>query len=358
MPPEVAPVIAETEPSSAEKTNISPEDFAIQRLGQLQAREAQKAQPAQEAPKEAEEEPPPEEEQGVESADAPEVEKPSKDVLSNIDLDDMSEEELKELAEKLGSRAVARFGELTAKRKAAEARLQALEAERSKESALQPKEPVKDNPYANIDTLEGLQGKAQEVNQVIEWAEEVLFNADSYGADDYVTEVEGKSLTKAEVRRTLVNARKSRDKFLPAQLEVVQSKEHGAKMRQALEQQAIKELDWMAKEDSEVKKRYEAMISDPRLAGLEKSLPPDISAQLPYLLAHAANSMYGRRLVQDSSQSIKLTPSKAAAGVASAPDRGEDRKAKAIKDVSQRFQKSGDKGDFITLRTLQFQSRR
>ena len=40
----------------------------------------------------------------------------------------MSEEDLRELADKLGSRAVARFGELTAKRKAAEERLASLEA--------------------------------------------------------------------------------------------------------------------------------------------------------------------------------------------------------------------------------------
>ena len=36
--------------------------------------------------------------------------------------------ELRELADKLGSRAVARFGELTAKRKAAEEKLQQIEA--------------------------------------------------------------------------------------------------------------------------------------------------------------------------------------------------------------------------------------
>ena len=41
----------------------------------------------------------------------------------------MSEEELQELSEKLGSKAVARFGALTAKRKAAEERLAVLEAE-------------------------------------------------------------------------------------------------------------------------------------------------------------------------------------------------------------------------------------
>jgi hypothetical protein len=48
----------------------------------------------------------------------------SEDVLSQIELDDLSEDDLRELSEKLGSRAVARFGELTAKRKAAEAELE------------------------------------------------------------------------------------------------------------------------------------------------------------------------------------------------------------------------------------------
>jgi hypothetical protein len=52
------------------------------------------------------------------------------DVLSKeVDLDSMSEQELRELADKLGSRAVARFGELTAKRKHAEEQLTALRQE-------------------------------------------------------------------------------------------------------------------------------------------------------------------------------------------------------------------------------------
>ena len=39
----------------------------------------------------------------------------------------MSESELKEMGQKLGTKAVARFGELTARRKQAEERMQAME---------------------------------------------------------------------------------------------------------------------------------------------------------------------------------------------------------------------------------------
>jgi hypothetical protein len=53
---------------------------------------------------------------GTEQEETP-AEEPAEDVLSQLDLDDMSEADLRELSEKLGSRAVARFGELTAKRK-------------------------------------------------------------------------------------------------------------------------------------------------------------------------------------------------------------------------------------------------
>ena len=81
------------------------------------------------------------------------------------------------------------------------------------EAQLQTKNPletqqVANNPYESVDSLEGLQEKAQEVTEVIEWAEEMLFNADGYGPEDVVTEVEGKELTKADVRKSLLNARK------------------------------------------------------------------------------------------------------------------------------------------------------
>ena len=232
MQQEVTSEAAQSEETEANTlSNISASEYIQRRLGAMQNQE----QPEEEV-QETEEAPVVEEEveevaEAVDESATEEVteEESSEDVLSQLDLDEMSDEELRELSDKLGSRAVARFGELTAKRKAAEEKVKALEAELGKQNPLEKEPEIAENPYSDLNTLEDLQGKAQEINKVIEWAEEVLFNADEYGAQDEITTVEGKGLTKAEVRKSLLNARKSRDKFLPAQLRSIQKVEQ-AKM--------------------------------------------------------------------------------------------------------------------------------
>ena len=56
------------------------------------------------------------------------------------------------MGEKLGTRAVARFGELTARRKQAEERMQAMEAQmrQMQEKQAQEVPVVKNNPLANV----------------------------------------------------------------------------------------------------------------------------------------------------------------------------------------------------------------
>jgi hypothetical protein len=274
----------------------------------------------------------------------------------------MSEEDLRELGKKLGSKAVERFGKLTAQRKAAEEELAKLRTslEAADNDPLKGTQEVKNNPYANIDTIEGIQTKAEEVNGIIEWAEDVLFNADGYGPDDYVTEVEGKEITKAEVRKSLLSARKSRDKFLPAQLKTIQNVAQGKQLKEAFNAKAQEELNWMTGEDNDTRKQYEAIVSDPRFAELDKALPPDIAAQLPYLMAHAANSMYGRKVITESntpSTGARLNPPKQPTGAAAQSERKASPQVKKIKNFQSRFQQSGNKSDFVTLRTLQMQNR-
>jgi hypothetical protein len=216
---------------------------------------------------------------------------------------------------------------------------------------------VKNNPYGNIDSLEGIQAKADEVNGIIEWAEDVLFNADGYGPEDVVTEVEGQELTKADVRKSLLNARKSRDKFLPAQLKTLQSKHQGKQLKEAFTARATEELSWMQGEDNDTRKQYEAMIRDPRFSKLEEALPPDLSAQLPYIMAHAANSIYGRREIKEPAKSARLNPPKQPTGAGAQAERKASPQVKKLKDIKQRFSTSGNKSDFVTLRTLQMQNR-
>ena len=224
------------------------------------------------------------------------------------------------------------------------------------DNPLQSNKPIADNPYSNVDSIEGLQAKAEEVNNIIEWAEDALFNADGYGPEDVVIEVDGKEMTKKDVRSSLLQARKARDKFLPAQLNLLKSIEKGAQMKEAFDAQAQKELSWLKGEDNDTRRRYESMVNDPRFKKLIESSDPDMSAQLNYLVAHAANSLYGRKPVQTST-TTKLNPPKTGASSASTSEKTMNKSAKALKDLSQRFRQSGNKSDFITLRTQQFKNR-
>ena len=362
MNTEVTTGIAEPEDTTAEKTNITAEDFAIQRLGQPtpQPEEQEAPEVEEEVTDEIANEEAEEVEEAVEDTEdeTPEAES-DEQVLSQIDLDEMSEVELRELADKLGSRAVARFGELTAKRKAAEEKLQQIEARLSAEqnNPLEPKKEVTNNPFANVETLEELQSKATDASNVIEWAEDIMFNADGYEADDVVTEVEGKEMTKADVRNALLQARKARDKFLPDRLEKIQAVEQSKQMQEHLTAQAEAELPWMKGEDNDTRREYEAIMSDPRVDTLMDNLPPDVKAQMPYLLAHAANSIYGRKAVKSTKSNVRLNPSSNSTPSAAGSEKPASRVNKSIKNLSNQFKQSGDKGDFITLRTLQLQNR-
>ena len=345
--------------TTAKQSNMSAADFVNRRLGQLNEATQEEAPPVEatdEVTEETEVESP--EVEASEEIVAEQTEEPegSTDVLSQLDLDDMSEEDLRELSEKLGSRAVARFGELTAKRKAAEAKLKEMEASLRNNNPLETQE-VADNPYASVDTLQGLQEKAKEVSEVIEWAEETLFNADGYGPEDVVTEVEGKELTKADVRKSLLNARKARDKYLPAQLQTVQRVQQSHQLKEAFDAQAEQELNWLQGEDNDVRKNYEAMIGDPRFNSLREKADPEVAAQLNYLMAHAANSSYGRKPVKEAPKSATLTPPKTAITAGATSDKTVGKSVKALKDLNQRFRQSGTKGDFITLRTQQIKNR-
>ena len=345
--------------TTAPQSNMSAADFVNRRLGQ-QNEETQEVAPPVEATDEVTEETLVEspEVEASEEIVAEQTEEPegSTDVLSQLDLDDMSEDDLRELSEKLGSRAVARFGELTAKRKAAEAKLKEMEAQLRTKNPLET-QTVADNPYESLDTVKGLQEKAKEVSEVIEWAEETLFNSDGYGPEDVVTEVEGKELTKSDVRKSLLNARKARDKFLPAQLQTVQRVQKSHQLKEAFDAQAEKDLNWLQGEDNDVRKSYEAIIGDPRFDSLREKADPEVAAQLNYLMAHAANSIYGRKPVKEAPKSATLTPPKAAITAGTSSDKTVKKSVKALKDLNQRFRHSGNKSDFITLRTQQIKNR-
>ena len=350
---ETASAAAETE----QARNMSPEDFINRRVGQLtpeveESPEQTEVEESEESYKQETEVSAEEatEEVEAEEDDSQEVQEGDENVLSQIELDDMTDEELRELSDKLGSRAVARFGELTAKRKAAEAEVERLRSEMG--NKLQSEIKESDNPYNNIDSIEKLQSVQQEIENVVEWAEDLIFDSDGYGPDDILTEVDGKELTKSEVRKHLQNARKADKKYIPAQLKTIEKRNSALSARKTLQDQATKELSWM-NEENEVSEKYKQMLDDPRLKDLDK-FDAEIAAQLPYLLAHAANSMYARKPIENTpgARSSRLKPPSGNPGSAKT-EKKISKGLKNLQSASSQFKGSGKKDDFIKMRTLQ-----
>jgi len=357
MTDEIETANADAVENTADNTNISVTDFAMRRLGEM----TPEAEEQQEETQEVEAEPEAEVEETEEVAETEEPE--SEDVLSQLDLDEMSEEDLRELSEKLGSRAVARFGELTAKRKAAEAQIKQLESRlQEKPNPLENNKKIENNPFSNLDSIESLQEKAVEVENIVEWAEDILFESDGYAADDVVTEVDGKDLTKADVRKSLLQARKAQKTFLPDQLKSLQAQEQGQQLAEAFSQRAKEELSWLEGEDNDLRKQYEATIGDERFKKLKNVLKkeaPDVASQLDYFFAHATNSIYGRKPVETSKKvAPSINPPKTGNPSAAQSEKSTGRTAKALKELEARFKSTGSANDFAALRKLKMASRR
>ena len=235
----------------------------------------------------------------LEQTESPEqvaTEEKSADVLSQVDLDNMSESELKEMGQKLGTKAVARFGELTARRKQAEERMQAMERElhQLKQSNAKAAPKVKDNPLSKIKTMNELQKHKNAAQEVIEWAEDLLDRNEDNPSTTVIANVNNQEMTKADVKQKLRHSRNVVNKYVPAQVATLQRRADLVNQSAAFQRKALEEFDWIKDKKNPTSQRYTAMLKDKRIASLQRT-NPEVSAQLPYILAHAANSMYGRK---------------------------------------------------------------
>ena len=351
------------EPKPVDNTNISVMDFANRRLGEMnpEPKAEEESEPIVDESNEENSEEAIGETQEAEEENS-EIDLDSEDVLSQIDLDTMSEEELQELSEKLGSKAVARFGALTAKRKAAEERLAVLEAElKDKKNPLETQKTIENNPFSSLETIEQLQSKSAEVDNIIEWAEDLLFESDGYAAEDVITELQGSELTKADVRRSLLQARKAHKTFLPDQLRKVEAQMQGTELESAFIERAKSELSWLEGDDNDTRRQYEATTSDPRFLQLKeivKREAPEISGQLDYFFAHATNSIYGRKELPQGKSGMTINPPKTGPTGSTKSDKSKSRTAKALQNLQSQFKQSGNARDFAELRKLQMASRR
>lgn len=346
-----------------ESDNLTPEAFAARRIAALTPKEPEK-EPEDKAGEAQSNDKEPEADSPESEPDAPVPESVDTGALSQVDLSKLTDEEIVALAAKGKSGLLKRVAELTAKRKQAEERAAALEQRFQQQSPVFTEAKVDNNPYAAIKTPAELNTKYQEVSDVIEWAEGVLDQSDHLVGGDIAADVAGKQMTKSEVKETLRNARKAKEKLIPAQFKELQ--EENGRMQQgiAFANQARKELPWLDDKDSEPMKILAAMLNDPRTSKLEKAAP-ELAPQLGYLLAHAVNSMHSRKAlpltepVKDAKPgAIKVSPPSNPSTAAAGSDRRETRGEQDVKVASQRVRESGKVVDFIALRTAQIAKRK
>lgn len=278
----------------------------------------------------------------------------SDDVLSQI-LDGKSPEELKEISKALGSKAVERYAELTWRAKSAEEKLAEME---SQGDPLAAEEDFSDNPYSDVMTEKELKEKARELDQLIEYAEELAEDAEGLDMDDIAGELGGQEKTRREIKQILKESRKARNKYLPHQLEKVRELGKAEQTAKALAAKAKKEFEWLSDESSQTRKVF-GQIANNAVFKRAFQADPALAAQLPYFLAHAANSMAGngeavRTPAKNAAKkSTRLTPTGPKPTSTAAPSKERNPENKAFKDLQQRFKKTGSYKDRIALRTAQ-----
>lgn len=333
--------------------NLSLQDIVSLRLGGEESEEStQEAESEEEAAEENTEnelqEGATESEESAEESEEEESQEEEEESSADIDLLNLTPDQIKELAKKGKSRLLERIGELTAKNKALEEKARSFEEKQGTKEI-----PQDQNPFSGITSQEDLQAKYKEIEATLESTDLILEEHEDYGADDYIV-VGDKEFTKKQIRKANRNAREALTKFLPAQ------SQHLAKMAQieSLAQQyqvaAAKEVPEIQDEESEIGKSYKQVMSDPLIARVKKEIP-ELGMQVEYLVAHAMRSILGgkAKIVAGAGTKLKVKPPSSPVGAGAAKS-GNSPKGKT-KEAYSRFEQSGSVDDWIAARIAQIQ---
>lgn len=338
--------IAEAESAS----NMSFDDYINRRVNNSEP-EATAAEPEDESWEETEESLEPEAVSDEPDESDEEVVEEEEEEEQEFDLLSLNPAQIQELAKKSRSRLLHRVGELTAQKKALEEKLNS-----QAEAKPLPTIPQESNPFRDIDTVEGLKAKYEELEKVAEETDTILEEHEDYGAEDIIV-VGDKEFTKKEIRRANKNAREAMAKYLPAQSAELAKREQRKVMEQQYTALIPQEVPELADEESELSKQYKALLSDPLVEQVNKHVP-DLGPQLPYILAHAIRSIHRS---QKSKAVVKAAGSASKAKVpgtpfgAGAAKSGVKTAKKSADQAYQRFQSSTSVEDWVAARVARLQ---
>ena len=267
------------------------------------------------------------------------------DVLSkfkDLDLDTLSEEESKELAKHLNASAIKRFGKLTAQKKALLAENQNLQAQ-VQQAPVPTEQPafLKDNALHNVNDINALSKEVENLNTLMEWADEGMENEVEYddAGNEYVVKDGDKTYTKADLKRIKANAKKILRKDAPARQKWIQE-------RQQSDQQAVQTFEFLSDGESEDYQLFMQVKQSPLYKPLVDHLPNSNFALglmvegLKAVKAKQANAGQPKKLKKPTA------PVASAEAGASKPRTEGSKQKKAIQAAHAKFEKSGNIADY------------
>ena len=351
-------VVSESSENSANNItqgegNLSMAEFADQLLKRKEQPEEAQPEPTEEIEEPAEETAEPtdvltentesaEEEQVEEEESSPPAE-PS-DVLSkfNIDLDNLSEEESRDLAKALNASAVKRFGRLTAQKKAllaenAELQAQAEQAQQTQSAELP--EFLKDNALHNVQDAQSLHKEVEQLTALVEWADENLDNEVEYddNGNEYVAKDGDKVYSKADLRRIKANANKILRKDAPARQKWLQE-------RTQADQQALQTFEFLGDEHSDNYKLFMQVKESPLYKPLVQYLPNSNFAL--GLMVEGLNAVKARQAQKAAPKPKPKAPTASTEAGTARPKSPQANATKALQAAKAKFDRSGSMADY------------
>ena len=328
--------------------NVSMAEFADQLLRRKQAKEVEPEATTEEMdePSDQAEEPTEvtEETTAEDTEDDTPSPQPSEDVLSkyNIDLDNLSSEEIESFAKALNLKAVKRISNLAAQKKAlasenAELQAQAEQAQQAQTS--ETPEFLKDNALHNVVDEQALAKEVENLNTLIEWAEDGMENEAQYDDDgnEYVLKDGDKTYTKAELRRIRSNAKKIIRKDAPA-------RQAWIKERQASDQQAIQTFQFLGEPESDDYKLFMQVKSAKMYKPLVDHLPnSNFALALMVEGLNAVKARQGEQAKPAPKPKAPVASTEAGAARAKTP---QAQKTKAVEAAYKKYEESGSMADY------------
>ena len=270
----------------------------------------------------------------------------------DLDLDNLTPEQIQAFAKKARSKALSRFGELTGKVKDLEAKLE--QAKAKPVNPLESARKVESPRIAAISTIEDLRTEQEQAEAVEEWAQGILDDNGASDPSDIVTEHKGKEYTKTQIRQMRDTARAALKREIPARLAEIEAEGELVRQKEWYDAQAAELIPDIAKDDSPVSATYKALLGDENLQDAFRKVPK-LSAYGGFILAHAARSIELTKAEQVKGKPKPATTTgtiprpKAPAnpsGVGAVSGNPTTPKRKQVEQRQRQFEQSGSADDF------------